>query len=153
MPPGGLSGTPTDARVGLYDVATGKAVRTLTGAGGPVAFSPDGSRLATGWQRNTVTLWDCATGNRIPTVFKGHRYSIHAIAFSPDGRRLAAGDSGEYNVILWDVATGRETFHIPGRTGRTDVADYSLAFSPDGTRLYSGNQDDSITVWEAGKQR
>jgi WD40 repeat protein len=168
---GGRSIDGSTQRVTLYDMATGHELYALPGAHAPIAFSPITMTgdltlldLVTGWNGNTLKrwkLWEMGKsmshgngGHKIfsddsepEIIYRGHRYGIQTCVFSPDGQRLAAGDSGEYNVILWDATTGRETFHISGHTDRTDVASYTLAFSPDGLRLYSGNQDGVIKVW------
>jgi WD40 repeat protein len=50
-----------DRAVQLWDVATSKRVARLTGHEGKVrclAFSPDGTRLASGSYDQTVRLWD-----------------------------------------------------------------------------------------------
>ena len=53
-----------------------------------VAFSPDGRRLATGGEENTVKIWDVQTGQELQTL-RGHSGDVYTVAFSPD----AAGGS------------------------------------------------------------
>ena len=50
-----------------------------------MAFSPDGRRLATGGEENTVKIWDVQTGRELHTL-RGHNGDVYAVAFSPDGR-------------------------------------------------------------------
>ena len=71
-----------------------------------VAFSPDGTILATGGYDNILRLWDVATGRKRAEL-SGHTGRIESLAFSPDGRAIASGALD--GVRLWDVATGRST--------------------------------------------
>src|SRR5262249_31540133 len=54
-----------------------------------VAFSPDGSQLASGDLDGNVKIWDARTGDELRTLH-AHDRQIWALAFSPDGR-LATG--------------------------------------------------------------
>ena len=77
-----------------------------------VAFSPDGTRLASGADDNTVRLWDVATGKETARL-EGHGDWVRSVAFSPDGTRLASG-ADDNTVRLWDVASGKETARLEG---------------------------------------
>jgi WD40 repeat protein len=65
-----------------------------------VAWSPDGTRLATGSDDRTVSVWDAETGQEL-LILKGPTAAVGQVAWSPDGRLLAsADDSG--TILLWD---------------------------------------------------
>ena len=53
-----------------------------------VAFSPDGTRLATASDDQTARVWDARSGTPV-TPPLAHRSWVRAVAFSPDGTRLA----------------------------------------------------------------
>jgi WD40 repeat protein len=137
----------------IWDIAQSRPGPTLVGAHGPVAFSPMVPWLVAGGPNNTLQLWDSTIGRAVKgEVFQGLRHPAYTCAFSRNGQRLAAGDGIEYNVILWDAMSGHETFHIPGRTERTDVTSYSLFFAGNDAKLYCGNQDDAVKGWESVPQ-
>src|SRR5205085_1215456 len=69
-----------------------------------VAWSPDGRRLASGSNDNTVRVWDGETGSLLRTL-EGHQGGVLSVAWSPDGRRLASGSS-DRTVRVWDEETG-----------------------------------------------
>lgn len=84
-------------RVTVWDTTGGAEVTEFAGhtAGvRAVAFSPDGSTLASGALDGTVRVWDPVTGD----VLRGYDWGlgpVHAMAFAPDGLTLAvAGDGG-----------------------------------------------------------
>jgi WD40 repeat protein len=140
----------------LWDVASGREVRTLTGHTSDVrsvAFSPDGRLLASGscgqpltqspWcAQGEIKLWDVASGREVRTL-TGHTSSVLSVAFSPDGRLLASG-SRDKTIKLWEVATGSEVRSLKGHT--SDVR--SVAFRPDGRLLASGSDDETIKLWD-----
>ncbi len=55
-----------------------------------VAFSPDGQRLASASQDQTVKIWNSATGGEL-LALKGHTGWVRSVAFSPDGAAPGIG--------------------------------------------------------------
>ena len=83
-----------------------------------MAFSPDGSRIASGSDDKTVRVWDAATGQPIGQPLTGHTERCASVAFSPDGTRIASG-SDDNTVRVWDARhrpTDRPAADRPHRT-------------------------------------
>jgi len=98
-----LSGS-ADRTLKLWDVASGKEIRTFSGDTGSVfsvAFSPDGRSVLSGSDDNTLKLWDVASGKEIRS-FSGHTWWVRSVAFSPDGRSVLSG-SRDCTLKLWDL--------------------------------------------------
>lgn len=98
-----------DKTVRLWDVATGKELRTLQGNEREVwsvAYAPDGKSLASAGPDKTVRLWDAATGKELRQL-QGHRSGVFSVAYAPDGKTLASVSS-DGTVRLWEAASGKE---------------------------------------------
>ncbi|HEX3557709.1 MAG TPA: caspase family protein [Pyrinomonadaceae bacterium] len=135
-----------DKTIRVWEIATGRKVRTLTGHTGwvtSIAFSPDSKWLASASLSGAVKLWDNETG-REAHALEGHTESVNAVAFSPDSRWLATA-SGDATIKLWNVATGQVVRTFNGHTAEVNT----VAFSPDGRVLASGGADKSVKLWDA----
>jgi WD40 repeat protein len=129
----------------LCDVATGQLVRTLRGHASAVlalAFSPDGSTLASGSADGTVRLWQVATG--APTLLGKHEKEVTGVAFAPDGRRLASS-GGDRAVRVWNLRERRQEREL--RKHEDGVT--CVAWSPDGRTIASGSLDSTLRLWDA----
>ena len=148
-PDGKLLAVPRGSNVVLFDAGTGAVVRTLVGhavrAYG-AAFSPDGTRLASGSTFHgdgAITVWDVQSG-RVVHVLKGHTGDVWRTAFSGDGKRLVSG-SADKTARVWDAEKGVELFTLPGHQDTV----YAVAFSPDGRWVLTGSNDGTVKVWDA----
>ncbi|MFL6255324.1 MAG: caspase family protein [Pyrinomonadaceae bacterium] len=134
-----------DKTVRVWEIKTGRKVRTLAGHTGWVtslAFSPDSRLLASASLSGHVKLWDNETGLEERTL-AGHTESVNAVAFSPDGKMLATA-SGDAAVKLWDVATGQLLKTFSGHKAEVNA----VAFSPDGKTIASGGADKMVKLWD-----
>jgi WD40 repeat protein/tRNA A-37 threonylcarbamoyl transferase component Bud32 len=134
----------TSGEVRLFSAA-GRPLATLRGHSSSVmsvAFSPDGSLLASAALDGSVGVWDLAGRQKAFDLPKQQK-AVTAVAFSPDGALLAAAGF-DWTVTLYDLRRQAQTRALaPGFTVS------GLAFSPDGARLVvTGYFNGAIPVYE-----
>ena len=71
-----------------------------------VAYSLDGSTLASGGDDNVICVWDTVTGQHLQTLY-GHSDSVTLVAYSLDGNKLAS-TSDDGTILLWDVSAVKQ---------------------------------------------
>jgi WD40 repeat protein len=151
-----LAVAPFEKPIELWDVTSGRLVRTLDAQGDNIArgiaFSPDGTRLAAagngsvGGTSGVARLWDVASGHLVGTLEHGN-VGLHDVAFSPDGRLLASS-SPDTTIRLWDLASGQVV-----RTMRHGGGLYSAVFAPDGRLLASAGDGGTVALWDVASGR
>jgi RNA polymerase sigma factor (sigma-70 family) len=112
-----------------------------------VAYSRDGTLLATASRDGTAALWNATTGKKLLTL-DGHEGEVHAVAISPDRKRIATAGK-DCTVRLWDASTGKEMHRMQHK----DPVQ-ALVFAPGGKILIaSGGVYDSSTDEGRGELR
>jgi WD40 repeat protein len=143
---GGGSLLPAADIAKLYDVASGDLVRTLPVTSGfyadSVAFSPDGTLVATSGAGTAVEIWRVSDGALVTRIPYGA--SVHNVHFSPNGSQVILGGVDE-RATIWNVPAGTLAMTLNGIAGEMADAD----FSPDGTQIAStSNSANDIKVWD-----
>jgi WD40 repeat protein len=125
-----------DSKVFFWDANTGElvgAAEDIDNKGiSNVAFTPDGTRLATAVE-NKIKLLDTFTAQQVGPDLEGHSSLVTSVKFSPDGKRLASG-SFDNKISIWNTKINTEL----GKTLEAFIDNplwSSLSFCQDGTRL------------------
>ena len=115
-----------------------------------IAFSPDGSTLATSGDDQIVRTWDSEAGKAIET-YVGQGAVITQLAFMSDGNILAIGQNN--SAVVWNATAEFQIVKTIGTMDTGDLTDRvtSLAFSPDGKQLATGAGEPSrsgeLKIW------
>ncbi len=140
-----LLGNREPGSAGPGPMALRHTLRRRRGDTANLAFSPDGTTLASGGSDGVVILWDLdapvgdSLKERGTIRLNGLALSL---GFSPDGRLLAVGQPG--GIALYDPATRAEAH--PFKRTMTPVP--ALEFTPEGRHLISaGATDPVVKVW------
>ncbi|UYN96342.1 MAG: PD40 domain-containing protein [Enhydrobacter sp.] len=164
---GAAKGEPAVEAVGLWDAETGKTRLIVEGHREGItglAFSPDGSKLASRSSDGLIILRDSSSG-RVLASIRGHdkapndsdendgemRVEISSLSFSPDGKRLLTS-ADDRTARLWDAATG-----APLAVLKHSAPVTGASFSPDGgivvTVQHHYGYDEPVQLWHADSAR
>jgi WD40 repeat protein len=142
----------------IVEAATGKTLSAFASRPGqfaPVAFAPDGKRVAAAtidglWTSDfrasgLIHVWDVATGKEA-AVPASHRSIVGFVRFLPDGKTVLTVGHDDV-ASLWHSATGKLLHHFT-------IGDnpFGCDLSPDGATLAApGNDIGSVTLWDVAK--
>jgi WD40 repeat protein/DNA-binding SARP family transcriptional activator len=129
----------------LVNLSTGG--RRVLGAGFPLAFSPDSTRVATDAGTGDIDVWDVSTGALVATA-RAQAGQIDDAAWSADGKSLVTcGD--DRLVRIWSMPVGNAsaatlTDTFAGHAGRITACRFAL----DASTVYSAGLDGAVYVWD-----
>ncbi len=166
-----------DGNVRIWDIAKATQLRAMVHTAPnamsqqppavySVAWSPDGTQIASGGLDKVIKIWTAADGKLVKEIKgydektspKGHSAGVFSVAFSSDGKQIVSGSS-DRSIKLWNAADGalvREFVNpnLPATPMQPPVSHpgwvYYLRFMPDGKLVSVGNAPRNrgyIAVW------
>ena len=118
-----------------------------------VAFSPDGSKLASGSLDNDIKIWDGTAAANTSTpiaTLSGHSNGVRTVAYHPSGTKIASG-SDDTTIKIWDATVTANTSTPIATISAHSALIHSVAFSPNGSKIASASKDYIIKIWDASK--
>lgn len=140
---GGNESDGADFKLRMWDVETGKVVKTFEGHTAKVyglGLSENGKTLVSAGNDKVVRVWDVDQGKEVH-AFKGHKTGLWSLAISKNGRRILSGDD-DGEVRVWDLLDRKGTSLPPHKF---DVL--GVAVSADGHWGLTGAVGKQLRLW------
>ncbi|OBT68259.1 hypothetical protein VE03_02335 [Pseudogymnoascus sp. 23342-1-I1] len=129
-----------DTTIKIWDVETGKELRTLRGhTSGIRALQFDDTKLISGSLDKTLKVWNWRTGECMST-YQGHTGGIMSLHF--DGNLLASG-SVDKSVKIWNFSD-KSTFSLKGHRDWVNAVKVDSA----SRTVFSASDDCSVKLWD-----
>lgn len=124
-----------------------------------LAWSPDGTHIASAGGDGTVRVWEAQTGESLLT-YRGHTHvlnkinlqaTVYTVALAPEGQRIVSAGDGP-GVHVWDAAKGQTLTLYQGHSGWLPKV-FAVAWSPDGRSIASAcssiGMDKTVHIWDS----
>ncbi|EIJ32981.1 tetratricopeptide repeat protein [Thiothrix nivea] len=108
-----------------------------------VAFSPDGSQLATASYDGRIGLFPLE-GEGKPQLFEAHEGKVESVSFDPSGKLLLSAGNDDFKLKLWDLTTQPSTAKT---LATANDALLWASLSPDGAALASVGREGFVSVY------
>ena len=125
----------------VNDLRTGR-----TGAINALAWSPNGSTVASADNDGTVSLWDVNDPKRPVKVLAGPKAPVTAVTWLPSEASTVVSISDDGTLSYWDAAAGELRRTVPGESKQG-------IFSPDGGLIVGGGGPWTARLWETAAGR
>lgn len=136
-----------DKTIKVWDWRAKKLISQTKAFAYTVVFSPDGTQLAVGEDRQ-ITLWNPADGKQIFALNTGIRAPSDKLIYSPDGQYIINGGSIQ-TLTVWDAKTGKLVNTLPGAGGDENTVD----FTPNGDLLVTSVLGGDVNIWDVSSMR
>src|SRR5262249_51783361 len=140
-------------RPALWELPSGRLLRTFRGAGTYVPnsldLSRDGRRLAAAYKDGLVRVWEVRSGKELRSPVC-HTDVMRAAAFSPDGQALAVTRGCTVSIETLYPEQQRTCRELSGHAS-SDLE--AVAFSPDGRSVASRSGDGAILIHDLGAEK
>ncbi len=133
----------SNSKMNLYSLPGGTLVKSVTAHTGyviTVAYSADGSLLASGGSDNKAKIW--TADGTLKFTLTGHSDDVSSVKFSPDNAFLITGGY-DGKIRIWKTADGSLVRTINAHSTQIKQLD----ISPNGTMIVSASSDQSCKIW------
>lgn len=132
--------------INIWDSNTGMLLDTLEGHTDVIqglAWSPNGSLLASSSRDGTINIWNMAENRQLLRTLPDDVQRLHAMDWRFDSTQIVVANDSTHSLDIWDVENGHRVASLQGHIGRID----DVAWRPDGTQIVSVGYQ-SIFVWD-----
>ena len=131
----------------LFDVASGTEQIIITSHSDwvfAVAWSSDGTQLATGSRDKTAKVFDAKTGELLIT-YNGHNQPVRGVLFHPDGKEVYSAGS-DNKLHRWSIAEGK-------KAADAALGGEAYKLTPAGESFFASSADNKIRQFNAADQK